>query len=68
MTEKRITEAELVLPTLYLMEQNGGSITTSELIPKLTELMKPQGTDAELLPNRGDTYFSQKVRNLKRSL
>ena len=29
MTEKRITEAELVLPTLYLMEQNGGSITTS---------------------------------------
>ena len=37
MTEKRITEAELVLPTLYLMEQNGGSITTSELIPKLTE-------------------------------
>lgn len=65
MTEKRITEAELVLPTLYLMEQNGGSITTSELIPKLTELMKPQGTDAELLPNRGDTYFSQKVRNLK---
>lgn len=39
MTEKRITEAELVLPTLYLMEQNGGSITTSELIPKLTELM-----------------------------
>jgi predicted HNH restriction endonuclease len=27
--------------------------------------MKPQGLDAQILNNRSDTYFSQKVRNLK---
>ena len=27
--------------------------------------MKPTGKDASIIPGRGDTYFSQKVRNLK---
>ena len=61
----RITETELILPSLYLMHINGGTITTTELIRMLTRLMKPKGIDAEIIPNRNDTYFSQKVRNLK---
>lgn len=65
MKNKRITESELVLPSLYLMYINGGTITTTELIGLLTQLMKPVGIDAEILTNRKDTYFSQKVRNLK---
>ena len=28
-------------------------------------MMRPTGTDAEILYDRQDTYFSQKVRNLK---
>lgn len=65
MAMKRITEAELVLPALFLMTQNGNQITTSKLITSLEELMKPDGVDAEILTGRKDSYFSQKVRNLK---
>lgn len=62
----RITESQLVLPALYLMyKSNDGIITTSELITKLTQIMCPTGMDAEILAGRTDTYFSQKVRNLK---
>ena len=62
----RITEQQLVLPALYLMSLNSdGSILTSTLIDRLTEIMRPQGQDAEILDGRNDTYFSQKVRNLK---
>ena len=42
-----------------------GTISTTELIRLLTQIMKPQGLDAQILNNRSDTYFSQKVRNLK---
>lgn len=65
MEEKRITESDLILPALYLMDAKEGAITTSDLIEALTKVMKPQGRDAEILANRHDTYFSQKVRNLK---
>jgi predicted HNH restriction endonuclease len=65
MTPERITETELILPALYVMSLNGGSITTAELIPKLREIMKPSGKDLEILDNRNDDRFSQKVRNLK---
>lgn len=66
MNERRITEAELILPSLHIMcNKPLGKVKTSELIPLLTELMKPQGIDIEILANRKDTYFSQKVRNLK---
>lgn len=61
----RITETELILPSLYLMELNGGTITTSELIQKLRDIMKPSGEDLEILSGRADDKFSQKVRNLK---
>lgn len=61
----RIKETELILPSLYLMKLNGGSITTSELIPKLRIIMKPTGEDLKILDGRNDDKFSQKVRNLK---
>ena len=62
----RITENQLVLPSLYLMSHSkDGVIFTSELINKLTAILQPSGTDAEILSGRSDTYFSQKVRNLK---
>jgi len=62
---KRITETELILPSLYLMSLNGGRITTTELIKKLRDIMKPTGEDLEILSGRADDKFSQKVRNLK---
>jgi predicted HNH restriction endonuclease len=61
----RIPESELVLPSLFFMELNGGYITTEELIPKLREIMKPSDEDLEILAGRTDDKFSQKVRNLK---
>ncbi|MDR1390561.1 MAG: HNH endonuclease [Treponema sp.] len=44
---------------------NGDHITTEELTPRLREIMKPTGADLEILNNRTDDKFSQKVRNLK---
>jgi predicted HNH restriction endonuclease len=61
----RIQENELVLPSLFLMKVNNGNITTEDLIPQLREIMKPTGEDLEILSNRSDDKFSQKVRNLK---
>jgi hypothetical protein len=61
----RIPENELVLPSLFLMKVNDGHITTEELIPQLREIMRPSGEDLEILDNRSDDKFSQKVRNLK---
>ena len=63
---ERITENQLVLPALYLLSKSpDGFVTTSDLIRKLTEVMHPTGVDANILSGRSDTYFSQKVRNLK---
>ena len=63
--DKRITETELILPSLYLMSLNDGSITTTDLIQKLRYIMKPSGEDLEILSGRNDDKFSQKVRNLR---
>ena len=62
---KRITETELLLPSLYLMSLNNGVITTSDLIWKLRDIMNPTGEDLAILSRRKDDKFSQKVRNLK---
>lgn len=61
----RISEAELILPSLLLIDINGGVLSTSELIVKLRDLLKPTGKDVEIINGRNDDYFSQKVRNLK---
>ncbi len=65
-TEKpRISERELVVPTLRLLyEDNEGWMATSDIIARLTKLFWPTGQDAEILDGRNDTYFSQKVRNM----
>jgi hypothetical protein len=50
-TEKpRISERELVVPTLRLLENgNSGWMATSDIIANLTELFTPSGQDAEIL-------------------
>jgi 5-methylcytosine-specific restriction endonuclease McrA len=63
MVDDRISEADLILPALYIINRESQT-TTSQLIHILEELLKPTGKDAEILKNRRDTYFSQKVRNL----
>ena len=63
---KRITELELILPSLFVMDiSSAGTISTSELQHKLREILNPSGEDLEILANRTDDKFSQKVRNLK---
>jgi len=62
----RITENELILPSLYLMSLSPTKgLTTPDLIAKLRDLLKPSGEDLDTLKDRGDNKFSQKVRNLK---
>ena len=56
----RISESELILPSLYLMSLNNGSITTSELHEKLRLIMKPSGEDLEILDGRNDDKFFSK--------
>jgi hypothetical protein len=65
-TEKpRISERELVVPTLRLLDDgNRGWMATRDIIARLTELLAPSGQDAEILEGRRDTHFSQKVRNM----
>lgn len=60
-----ITEAQLIIPALKAMAASpGGFITTADLISSLEGGFAPTGTDADVLLNRNDTHFSQKVRNL----
>lgn len=59
-----ISEPELVMPTLYLLDQNENGLTTSDLRQALQEMFQPSGDDLTILPQRNDTKFSQKVRNL----
>lgn len=47
-----------------LANSTSGTLTTSELITRLEDRLKPTGKDAEIADGRSDTYFSQKVRNL----
>lgn len=58
------SEPDLVVPTLELLAAHLGGLSTTDLIENLTELLNPDGEDAEILSNRTDTHFSQKVRNL----
>ena len=60
---RRISEKDLVLPALFLMSVRGVR-NTSDLIKELAELLQPSGKDIEILAERKDTKFSQKVRNL----
>jgi predicted HNH restriction endonuclease len=62
---KRISELELILPSLFLLTlSKDGSLNTTQLIEQLRTLLKPTGEDLKILSGRGDDKFSQKVRNL----
>lgn len=59
------TESDLIIPTLnYLLLGQNTGLTTSQIIAILSEELEISGRDAELLNNRNDSHFSQKVRNL----
>jgi hypothetical protein len=60
----RISEKDLVMPTIRAMRRNGGSITMTKLIKELRSTMRPKGKDLAILDGRQDDHFSQKVRNL----
>lgn len=59
----KYSETELILPALHIMSIKG-SITTSDLIAELREILKPDGEDAMILKGRRDDRFSQIARNL----
>jgi len=62
----RITERELILPALHVIEnETNEEITTSELIKKLENLIEIDDADKGIIQGRKDSYFTQKVRNLK---
>ena len=65
MPEERISENQRIIPSLKVFSRRKEGTTTSELIDILTEIMQPKGKDSEINPIRKDTYFSQKVRNLR---
>lgn len=61
----RITEWELILPALYLINESREWLTTTDLISWLRKLLNPDNEeDLSILNGRGDDKFSQKVRNL----
>lgn len=59
------SEAEIRVEALNeLAKAPNGTLTTTQLIGRLEARLQPTGKDAEIADGRGDTYFSQKVRNL----
>ena len=59
------SEPELIIPALRLLKEHSSGLRMSKIIKELTIILKPIGHDLEIIENRKDTYFSQKVRNLK---
>lgn len=58
------SESEIAEVVLDIIRNKPG-IRTSELIREARRIMKPSGEDLEILDNRKDDKFSQKVRNIK---
>ena len=58
------SENEIVNVVLEIIRNNPG-IRTSALIDEARRIMCPDGEDLEILDNRNDDKFSQKVRNIK---
>ena len=59
------TEEQLIPYAIKIIKNQSDGIDTANLIIKLREVMQPNGEDIEILSNRSDDKFSQKVRNLK---
>lgn len=60
----RIRESDLHIPALWCIDRDG-EISTTQLQLCLRAVLRPTGEDLELLSDRTDDKFSQKVRNLK---
>ncbi len=59
-------ENDLIFPALEALNiVFPDSLSTTDLITTLVEKLQPTGKDIQILKGRKDTYFSQKVRNLK---
>lgn len=58
------SENEIADVVIGIIRDNPG-IRTSEMIDEARRIMKPSGEDKEILDNRNDDKFSQKVRNIK---
>ncbi|UWZ92980.1 hypothetical protein HZ320_04630 [[Pasteurella] aerogenes] len=57
------SENDIVVVALGVIQRKR-SVTTTELIAELETLMNPTGNDADILSDRNDSKFSQKVRNI----
>lgn len=57
------TETDLIVPVLYVLKKEEG-LTPSEITNALLRFLVLTGKDAQINPDRNDSYFSQKVRNL----
>lgn len=60
----RYKESKIAVEAIKVVEEYG-EVSMSELIEILIERMEPTGHDMEIIANRNDSYFSQKVRNLR---
>lgn len=61
----RITENQLVLPTLYLLySAENKTMLVTDLKRELKNVLRPSGEDLDILDGRSDTKFDQKVGNL----
>lgn len=58
------SEAEIAEVAMDIIRDNPG-IRTSEMITEARRIMKPSGDDLQILQDRNDDKFSQKVRNIK---
>ncbi|MGN0132389.1 MAG: hypothetical protein ACI4AA_08110 [Lachnospiraceae bacterium] len=58
------SEDQIVPVVLRIIAAHPG-ITTTEMIEEARKVMQPSGEDLEILNDRNDDKFSQKVRNIK---
>lgn len=58
------SEAEIAEVAMDIIRDNPG-IRTSEMIAEARRIMNPSGDDLQILQDRNDDKFSQKVRNIK---
>lgn len=60
-----VREQDLTGPTLKLLDSKpNGFMPTRDIIAELEQIFGPTGKDAQIAYGRGDTYFTQKVRNM----
>jgi hypothetical protein len=52
------------MPTLRVLAENPGGLTTAQIIAMLRDRLQPDGRLKETLRHRRDSVFSQRVRNL----